>query len=108
MTFFETLIVQNIFPPSLNDPNVILNELPRHFNSQSVTAYGVFKMNVHKEAQRLGVGNNTEINAVVSKMWNSASPADKNQYCVLASATTAVLPRRFPFFEIQYANIIWG
>ncbi|CAG8497355.1 hypothetical protein C2G38_2219488 [Gigaspora rosea] len=96
MAFMQNLNIQNIFPPSLNNPHDIINRLTIHFNSQSVTAYGVFKINVRREAERLGIEDHSEITCAESKLWNRATVADKTQYNILATATNALLPNRFP------------
>ncbi|CAG8696336.1 4173_t:CDS:1 [Cetraspora pellucida] len=96
MSFFQTLVLQNIFPPRHNDPNDIINMLHIYFNTQSVTARGAFRFNVYKEAERLGFNNQHEINAVVSKLWSNATILEKEQYKTLATNINALLPRRFP------------
>ncbi|CAG8815156.1 40605_t:CDS:1, partial [Gigaspora margarita] len=96
MSFLQNLNIQNIFPPSLNNPHDIINMFTIHFNNQSVTAYGVFKMNVRREAERLGVEDHIEITIAESKLWNRATVANKTQYQTVALATNAILPNRFP------------
>ncbi|CAG8787596.1 14980_t:CDS:1, partial [Dentiscutata erythropus] len=57
MSFSQNLRIQNIFPPRFNDPDKIVDMLPNHFNSKSVTSYGVFR-------ERLEIKDSKEINAV--------------------------------------------
>ncbi|CAG8538681.1 4257_t:CDS:1, partial [Scutellospora calospora] len=82
-----------------NNPVEIVNMLLRHSNPRSVTGYGVFKFNIRKEAERLGIEDSSEINTAMSKLWGTATATDKNQYKTLAINTNALLRRRAPRFR---------
>jgi hypothetical protein len=80
----------NIFPPLLNDPNIILqNKSPLRKRKRPPNAFFICRMNVQKEVKR-NERNGSKYNMrIISKaasiLWNNASFEEKNQYFFIAN-----------------------
>jgi hypothetical protein len=79
----------NIFPPVLNDPNIILqNKRPISQRKRPPNAFFICRMNVQKEVTRNDFNlkyNMRIVSKAASILWNSASPEEKIQYFLIAN-----------------------
>lgn len=81
----------NIFPPLLKDPSIILSKNKRqvnHLTKQRKTpnAFFICRMNVHNEVIRNGVNVNMRIiSKIASTFWKFATSEEKKEYFLIAS-----------------------
>ncbi|CAG8585892.1 16519_t:CDS:1 [Funneliformis mosseae] len=87
---------QNLYPPTLNDPNVIL-QIHLGQRRQAFTlphAYNIFKINFANEANRLGFDDKFLINREASLYWARATYQEKRHYSQLAGVVQSFYYQR--------------
>lgn|SRR5256885_11645337 len=74
----------NIFPPLLNDPKIILQN--KRQRKRAPNAFFICRMNVQKEVTRYGIKYNMRIvSKAASILWSRATPEEKHQYVIIAN-----------------------
>ncbi|CAG8713250.1 8616_t:CDS:2, partial [Acaulospora morrowiae] len=78
--FLNNINLQHVFPPIINDANVILNRCKFDCKKKNMNARVICNINVKEEAIRLNVNDDNVILKVREIVWRSSSPLDKQMY----------------------------